>query len=348
MSSPVKGEIDESMAMGRGLNEMSDVRVEKGVRATGGKEVGSARIPQLDATGLAHLLVVYLVYGSTYLAIRVAVREGSGFPPFTLGLMRIALASGILLLWAALRGHRLRPSRQEFWVLAVSGLLFWTAGNGLVSWAEQGADSGLAALIVASTPIWAALIEAIIDRHLPSKRFVAALLAGFAGIVLLSTPALRAGKRTDMLAVAALLGASASWAAGSILQSRRPIALSPQVSSGYQQLFGFLGFIFTVLLANEPRPTPLADAWLAWGYLVLFGSVLGFTSFVQVLHRLPTSVAMTYAYVNPVIAVVLGAIILSESITLWTVGGAALVLLGVAGVFRERYTPDTGARARSA
>jgi drug/metabolite transporter (DMT)-like permease len=325
---------------------MSDVRIKKDVQAPGGAELGSARVPQVDTAGLAHLFVVYLVYGSTYLAIRVAVREGSGFPPFTLGLVRIAVASGILLLWAALRGHRLRPSRQEFWVLAVSGLLFWTAGNGLVNWAEQGADSGLAALIVASTPIWTALIEAIIDRHLPSRRFVTALLAGFAGIILLSMPALRAGRRADVLAVAALLGASASWAAGSILQSRRPIALSPQASSGYQQLFGFLGFVFLTLLVHEPRPTPSTDAWLAWGYLVLFGSVLAFTSFVQVLRRLPTSVAMTYAYVNPVIAVVLGAIILGESITSWTVGGAALVLLGVAGVFRDRYAPASGTIAK--
>jgi drug/metabolite transporter (DMT)-like permease len=334
-------------ATGRGFDEMSDVRVEKGVQATGGADEDLAQVPQVDTTGLMHLFIVYLVYGSTYLAIRVAVREGSGFPPFTLGLIRIAVASGILLLWGALRGHRLRPSRQEFWVLAASGLLFWTTANGLVNWAEQRADSGLAALIAGSAPMWAALIEAIIDRRLPSKRFVTALLAGFAGIVLLSMPALRAGRRADMLAVIALLSASVSWAAGSILQNRRPIDLAPQVSSGYQQLFGLIGFIFLTLLVHEPRPTPSVEAWLAWGYLVLFGSVLGFTSFVQVLRRLPTRVTMTYAYVNPVIAVVLGALILAEKITLWTVGGAAFVLLGVAGVFRERYASGAAARAKS-
>jgi drug/metabolite transporter (DMT)-like permease len=139
-----------------------------------------------------------------------------------------------------------------------------------------------------------------------------------------------------MLAVLALLGAPITWSAGSVLQSRRAVSLAPQVSAGYQSLLGGLGFLILVLVFREPKPAPTNQAWLAWGYLILFGSVIAFTSFVQMLRLLPMSIAMTYAYVNPVIAVFLGALILGEPITFWTISGAVLVILGVAGVFRDR------------
>jgi len=296
-----------------------------------------AQDSRVKSAGLFYLSVVYIIWGSTYLAIRVAVREGSGFPPFTMGMMRLFLAGVLLLLWAALRKMPIRPSREEILVLVSSGLLLWTGGNGLVMWAEQRAGSGLAALIVASVPIWAALVETLIDRRVPSLRLVFALLIGFAGIGVLGVPTLRSGTRADGLAVVALMGASASWALGSVLQSKRPVTLSPQVSAGYQSLIGGMGFALLVFVFREPRPTPTHEAWVAWGYLVVFGSLLAFTSYVQALRLLPINVAMTYAYVNPVIAVMLGAVILGEPITAWTISGAVMVILGVVGVFRDRY-----------
>jgi drug/metabolite transporter (DMT)-like permease len=291
----------------------------------------------LDPIGLLNLSIVYVVWSSTYLAIRVAVREGSGFPPFTMGLMRMVAAGALLLIWARIRGERLLPSRKEWPVLIGSGLLMWPVANGLVNWSEQYADSGIAALTVASAPIWSALIEAILDRRPPSGRLVLSLLVGFAGIGLLSAPSLIQGATADVLAILALLFASFCWSGGSILQSRRQVRLSPRVSSGYQHLIGGAGFSLIVMLLREPRPTPTTDAWLAWGFLVIFGSFVAFTAFVVALQRLPIRVTMTYAYVNPVFAVILGAIILGETITLWTIGGAIFVLLGVAGVFRDRY-----------
>ncbi|MFX0145446.1 MAG: EamA family transporter [Candidatus Hodarchaeota archaeon] len=291
---------------------------------------------QIAPAGLLHLSIVYVIWSSTYLAIRIAVREGSGFPPFTLSMTRVLLAGTLLLILGVVRRKRIRPSREELVVLLGSGLLLWTGGNGLVTWAEQRADSGLAAMIVATVPIWTALIEAIIDRRLPTLRLMLALLVGFIGILLLSVPSLRSGIRADVLAILALLGAPITWAAGSVLQSRRAVALAPQVSAGYQSLIGGLGFLILVLVFREPKPAPTDQAWLAWGYLVLFGSVIAFTSFVQMLRLLPMNIAMTYAYVNPVIAVLLGALILGEPITTWTVSGAVLVILGVAGVFRDR------------
>jgi drug/metabolite transporter (DMT)-like permease len=292
---------------------------------------------KINTTGLFHLAVVYIVWGTTFLAIRVAVREGSGFPSFTMAMMRSFFAGGILLLWGLVKGKRIRPSREELPVLIVSGLLMLTGGNGLVTWAEQRVDSGLAALIVASIPIWAALIEALLDRRTPTRRLSLSLISGFAGIGLLSAPSLQTGIRADTLAVVALLGASASWAAGSVLVSRRPVELSSQVSAGYQLLFGAAGFLILVISFREPKPTPVVEAWIAWGYLVVFGSLLGFTSYMRALNLLPSKVVFTYAFVNPVIAVILGVLILGEPVTLWTISGAVLVILGVVGVFRERY-----------
>jgi drug/metabolite transporter (DMT)-like permease len=289
----------------------------------------------VTSTGLLHLSVVYVVWSSTYLAIRIAVREGSGFPPFTMGLMRVIVAGLLLLAWARLRKRRVLPTGRELLLLAGSGVLLWTGGNGLVMYAEQYADSGLAALLVASLPIWGAVTEAVLDRRLPSPALAISLLVGFVGIGVLVAPSLLQGVQADFFSALALVAGAISWCFGTILQARRPVALGPTVSSAYQMLTGGVGFLVLIFLTNEPLPTPNADAWWAYGYLVVFGT-LAFISFVTALQLLPINVVFTYAYVNPVLAVVLGWLILGEAITWWTVAGSALVLLGVAGVFRER------------
>jgi drug/metabolite transporter (DMT)-like permease len=267
------------------------------------------------------------------------MREGAGFTPFTFGAIRVLIAGTILIIWGALVRRRLRPTREELITLIGSGLFLWLGGNGMVMLAEQRADSGLAALVIASTPIWASTLEAVFDRKAPSPLHIGALLVGSLGIVVLSMPMILSGLRGDLLSVVALLLAALSWAAGSVFQGRRKSSLAPEVSSAYQLLFGGVGFALTALLLREPAPQPIAEAWWALGYLVVFGSVLAFTSYVKVLRLLPMRIVVTYSYVNPIIAVMLGWIILGERITLWTVGGAVLVLLGVAGVFRS-HTQD--------
>ncbi|MBC8332577.1 MAG: EamA family transporter [Anaerolineae bacterium] len=291
---------------------------------------------QITWQGLLNLFVVYIVWGSTYLAIRVAVREGSGFPPFAMGLMRVLIAGVILLGWARLAKSRLRLTRQEFITLFTSGLLLWAGGNGMVNWSEQRADSGLAALIIAATPIWVAIVEAIIDRRLPTWRLVGSLMIGFSGIAVLSWPVLSQGVQADLFAILGLLFAGFSWGMGTILQSRRPVGVKPSISSGYQQLFGSLGFILLFFASGESLPNPNPEAWWAVIYLIVVGSLFAFTAYVRAVQMLPTSIVMTYPYVNPVIAVFLGWLILDEAITSWTIAGATLVLLGVAGVFNER------------
>jgi drug/metabolite transporter (DMT)-like permease len=251
-------------------------------------------------------------------------------------MVRILIAGILMLLISALRRSPMRPTRKELVVLACSGILLWTGGNGMVNWAEQRIDSSLAALLIATVPLWMVLMESILDRKKPSSGLVLSLIIGFTGIALLSATTLQTGDMGDIVSLLALVLASISWTLGSLLQSRMPVSLSIEVSAGYQQIFGGLGFVVLVLLTGEPRPTPTTEAWLAWGYLIFVGSLIGFTAYVRILQLLPMSVAMTYAYVNPVVALFLGAVILSEPLNLTTLAGAALVLLGVAGVFRDR------------
>ncbi len=291
---------------------------------------------KLDRNGLGYLLIVYLVWGSTYLAIRLAVREGAGFAPFMMAGMRVTVAAVILLGWAKLRGERIRLTRREFVLFLGSGVLLWVGGNGLVTWAEMHADSGLAALLVASIPIWFEVVAMVADRRRPRGKLTASILLGFTGVGILTWPILRTGVRADVLAVIALLLAPLFWSIGSVWFQRRRPDLSIRAVSGWQQLCGAMGFLVVILLRGEPLPTPTGQAWLAWGYLVIFGSVIAFTSYLNALRLLPAAIVSTYAYVNPVIAVLLGWLILREVVTGYTLAGAVLIIAGVAGIFNNR------------
>jgi drug/metabolite transporter (DMT)-like permease len=317
------------------------------VRLTEGRsssERADSRRERYPVAGVLNLLVLYVIWGSTYLAIRLAVRDGAGWGPFWLGATRVFVASAVLFLINWLRGVRLRPSREELWVLAVSGVLLWVGGNGGVNWAEQKMDSGLAALVIGSLPIWVALMEAILDRRRPSLLLVASLVAGFAGLVVLIAPSMGEGLGGDVLGVLVVLAGTICWGIGSILLNRRPVQLDPIVTSGWQQLLGGLGFTAFALLLREPAPNPTPQAWMAWAYLVAFGSLIAFTSFVVVVKLLPPTVAMTYSYVNPVIAIILGWMILSEPLSWTIVFAAVLIIAGVWGVFRDQAPGDGGER----
>lgn len=290
----------------------------------------------LPLAGLLNLFVTYIVWGSTYLAIRVAVREGAGWGPFWLGAARVLVAAAVLFAVNRLRGTRLRPSRLEFGILAATGLLLWVGGNGAVNWAETRIDSGLAALIVGTMPLWVAFLEGLIDRRLPSLLLSLSLVTGFAGLVVLTYPKIRDGVTSDLLGIIVVVGAAVSWGLGSIIVNRRRLELDPIVVASWQQLVGGVGFAVIALAVREPLPQPTAEAWMAWAYLVVFGSLFAYTSFIYALKLLPTTVVMTYAYVNPVIAVLLGWLILSEPITGYTVTAMALIVTGVYGVFRDK------------
>jgi drug/metabolite transporter (DMT)-like permease len=162
------------------------------------------------------------------------------------------------------------------------------------------------------------------------------IILGFIGVGVLSWPVLSHGTTADILSVIALLLAPLCWATGSIWLQRRKLDLSDRAMSGWQQLLGGTGLLLFVLLRREPLPTPTGEAWMAWGYLVVMSSVICFTSYLTTLRLLPYQIVMTYAYVNPVIAVFLGWLVLSEDVSWYTITGAALVVSGVVGIFRNR------------
>jgi drug/metabolite transporter (DMT)-like permease len=153
-------------------------------------------------------------------------------------------------------------------------------------------------------------------------------------------PSLAKGNSSDFISGLILVGASISWAVGSVFQKRNSLELSDFVTSGYQLIIASGLFVILSLLFNETLPRPTQSAWLAWGYLIIFGSVFAFSSYVATLRLLPINVMMTYAFVNPVLAVFLGWLILDEKITLWTIAGVALVVLSVSGVFFREQTKN--------
>jgi len=284
-----------------------------------------------------HLLIVYIVWGSTYLGIRVAVQEGSGFPPMIMSATRVFAGSLILIALARfIKKQSLRLTKEEWVVLSISGLALWWGGNGLLAIAEMTVPSGYAALIISCTPIWVAIIESILDKKRPSFFLIISLLIGVAGIAVLNWPAIVAGNLNDLKGLFLLIIAGLSWGAGSIYQKRKNIHTTPEISSAVQQFTGGIALLITSFIISEPTMNPVPSAWWAWGYLIIFGSVIAFTSFVKALKLLPPNIVFTYAFVNPVVAVLLGFIILGEPITPWTFAGATLVLVGVLGVFKEQ------------
>ena len=294
---------------------------------------------QLSRKGLFHLFIVYTVWSTTYLAMRVGVHPDNGFPPFLFGALRMVVAAILLFGLARWQKQPLISNRAELTSLAIVGNLLWMGGNGMVLWAVQYAGSGFASLIVSSAPIWATLIELVCYRKKPSLILLLSLFVGFTGVAVLSLPSFESGASRDMLAVLALVLSAVCWSSGSVLQSRRPVRLSAQVMSAYHHLFASGGFLLVSFLVGEPTPQPTSAAWLAWLYLVFFGSVFAFTSYILSLRLLPLNIAMTYAYVNPVLALFLGWLLLGEPIGSWTVWGAMLVILSVFGIFRVKLAP---------
>lgn len=289
----------------------------------------------LPVSGLLHLLVVYLVWGSTYLAIRIAVQGPHGFPPFLLGALRLLPGGLLLLAWAAFKRRPIRLTRQQLLWAALSGTLLWVGGNGLVMVAEQHAASGYSALMMGMVPIWVAVLELKARHRLPSKLLVVGLTLGLMGLAVLTYPTIQGGSPTGVGGVVALLGASLCWASGLVLQRRRLQDIDAVVSSAWQQLMAGSVFLLLAMSLRQGWPTPSVSALGALTYLLVVGSLLAFTSFIVATRLLATTVVTTYSYVNPLVAVLLGALVLGEPITWYTVLGGALLLMGVGSVIRS-------------
>lgn len=281
---------------------------------------------------LAAYLVLCVVWGSTYLAIRIGVEE---LPPALFAGVRFLIAGVTLLGVALLLGRRLPARRADWRTNALVGLLLLLGGNGLVVWAEQFTPSGVAAIFVVTVTLWLALFDALIpgSRTRPTWRQLVGLLIGFAGTLLLVGDDWAALRSADWRGPLALTCASAFWALGSVYSSRHPSESSPEINSALQMLAG--GVALTVVgtsLGEWSRVTVTQRGVGAVLYLVVFGSLVGYSSYVYVLRHMAPTVVGTYSYVNTVVAVLLGWLILAEPLTARTVLAMAVVLASVAWV----------------
>lgn len=302
---------------------------------------GGSRVAPSPALVALALAIVYVVWGSTYLAIRVVVRD---LPTLASASWRFLVAGLVLGAILAVRGGWRRvvvPPRQLVGC-AVMGLLLPALGNGLVSVGEDhGAPSGIAALLVAAVPLWIIIYRAVTGDR-PGRQTVVGVLLGFGGLVGLIT-ASGVGGGLTVVPCLVIVVATLCWSFGSWSMPRLPLPEDPFVTAVYEMLFGaaFLA-LFAVMSGESLLPDGGSGrSWLAWGYLVVFGSVVAFTAYVWVLDAAPISLVATYAYVNPVVAVFLGWLILSEPVTLAIVLGGAVAIVGVAVVVAAERHPST-------
>jgi drug/metabolite transporter (DMT)-like permease len=271
---------------------------------------------------------VYLIWGSTYLAIRFAIET---IPPFLMAGCRYLTAGALIYGWSRLRGAP-RPTLIQWRSALILGAFLLLIGNGGVVWAEQHVDSGLAALLISTEPLWIVLLVWLqTGRKRPDWRVVTGLVLGFIGLVMLVRP----GSGSVNALGAAVLGlASLCWAWGSLYGQRAPLPSSPLAATGMQMLSGGAWLILASTLSGEPSRFALAavsvKSLLALGYLIVFGAIVAFTAYVWLLRVAPPVLVSTYAYVNPVVAVLLGWLFAGEPLTGKTLAAAAVILTGVA------------------
>jgi len=277
----------------------------------------------------AALGTIYLVWGSTYLAIAIAVQT---LPPLLHGAIRFLLAGVLLAAWLATRGVDLRVPGRELRGAAIVGVLLLAGGNGLVVLAERTVPSGVTALIVASIPLWIVVYRMVAGERV-GRDLLAGVLLGLVGVAILVVPG-GLGGTIDPLGVLMLFGATLSWALGTFLSPRLSSPPNALVSTTYQMLAGGAVLLLAGLargeLAHVDPATFSTRSVIAFAYLVVFGSLIAYSAYTWLLQHASVSLIATYAFVNPVVAVVLGALVVAEPITPTIVVGAAIIVLAVA------------------
>ena len=282
---------------------------------------------------LGAFAIVYLVWGSTYLAIRFALET---LPPFMMAAARFLVAGAAMYVFARAVAGAAAPTRAEWKTTAIVGVLLLVFGNGLVVWAELRVPSGMAALIVGVVPCCTVLVDWLRPNGTrPGGRVVMGLVLGLAGLLVLIGPdALMGGGRPDYVGVSALVVASFTWAVGSIYSRHAPMPRSPVLATAMEMLAASAGLAILALLhgdfAARAGGAPISLISIAgWLYLVVFGSIVAFTAYVWLLQVSTPARVSTYAYVNPVVAVLLGFAIAGEPLTTRMMVAAAVIVSGV-------------------
>ncbi len=298
-------------------------------RRTTAAVAADARRPVTGGVVVA-LLTVYLVWGSTYLGIKYTVAD---LPPLLAMGVRFLLAGALIAGAVRVLSGRsaFRMTRPELVTASLCGLFLLVGGNGLVAIAEQDVDSGLAALLIAGTPLWVVVLRALL-RDRPSTATVLALLLGMAGVAVLLLPGIRGAAPLGPLLLVCL--SSLLWSCGTVLATRRPMPADPFVSTVVEMAVGGAAMVALGSLGGEWGRLDLdsvrSSSWIAFGYLVVVGSLAGYSAYVWLLARAPLSLATTYAYVNPAVAVALGALFLDEPLTPSVLVGGAVIIAAVA------------------
>lgn len=275
--------------------------------------------------------IIYIAWGSTYLAIRVGVQE---VPPFLLAAMRFLVAGIVLFVWAIASGER-PPTTRQWGSTSLLAVMFFVLDYGLLFWAEQRVPSGLAAVMMAIIPAFIALAEIVILRTQKlTARLAFALLLGMGGVAVLMSRSLNlGGAPIDGWGAAALIFASMSWSIASVFTRVLALPSSKSVSSGAQMLAGGVFLAIAAALLGEFRDfhpgTISLRAWLSLVYLIVVGSIMGFTAYLWLIHHESPTKVGTYAYVNPVVAVLVGYFLGGEALGSRTVLGTLLVLISV-------------------
>jgi len=284
--------------------------------------------------------IIYFVWGSTFLAIRVGVRE---VPPFLLASMRFFVAGVVLFGWMRLTGTP-SPSRREWVSASLLAVCIFVLDYGLVFWAEQRVPSGIAAVMMATIPVFMALSEILFLRtQRLTLRLALALLVGMGGVLVLVTRSLGLGEAPiDTAGAVALVIAAVSWSIASALNRKLPLPESKGMSSGAQMLVGGILLAVAAAVFGEFRGVHIEvvsrGAWLALAYLIVAGSIIGFTAYVWLLHHESPTKVGTYAYVNPVVAVIVGYFLGGETVGPRTLLGTLLVLVSVVVITTTRAT----------
>ena len=274
------------------------------------------------------LLTLYLVWGSTYLAIRIALES---YPPFLLAGVRFLFAGVALYAFLRWRGMA-TPTRAQWRNAGLTSVLLLVFGNGLVCFAEQRVSSGIAAVAVSSMPLFAAMFGGLFGQW-PSRRETVGLLVGFAGVIVLN---LGSGLSGEMLGAAALLVAAASWAFGSLWSKRQDMPAGPMNTAAQMLVASGVLLVLGFGLGERLPAAPTTQATLALAYLALFGSIVAFSAYLYVLKHARPAVATSYAYVNPPVAVLFGVLVAGETVGPFDLVGMAIILAGVVVITLRR------------
>lgn len=278
------------------------------------------------------LVAIYVVWGSTYLAIRFTIET---IPPFISAGLRFLISGAILYIWQRLAGAP-APKKAEWRSASIIGLLLLLGGNGMLVWAELRIPSGISSLFIATVPLWMVLLDALRPNGIrPTGLVWAGVLVGFAGTALLANPwqAHTGSPPLDLMGVGVLIFASLSWSIGSLYSRKAALPQAPLLGTGMEMLVGSLGLFVFGAITGEWGQFHLSAISLpslaGLAYLIVFGSGIGFVAYTWLLRNAPTHLVATYAYVNPVVAILLGNLIGNEPLELLEIVSAIIIISGV-------------------